>query len=51
MKVVPITTDWLAMMQRLRRQTDHAKRQRFLAASIDVADLELLLRELEDARA
>jgi hypothetical protein len=46
-KVLPTDTDWKAMVLRLRRVADHAKGQRFIAANVDLADLERLLKELE----
>jgi hypothetical protein len=46
MKMIENTTDFIAALQRIKRQTEHAKGKRFVAAQIDIADLELLLREL-----
>jgi hypothetical protein len=47
MRTVPVTTDWLAMMLRLRRVLKFTKERKFIAASVDVADLEALLTALD----
>ena len=48
MRIVPNTTDWHDMIRRVRKLTTHAKDRKFIAASIDIADLEKILAAVEE---
>jgi hypothetical protein len=46
MKMIPVDTDWLAMLGRLRNVLAFAEQKKFIAAAVDVADIKRLLAEM-----